>query len=372
MQTRTDTDHRKIFRFLARLLCISWIAGLAVAETGPDTLLEASPESQGMDGAILEQVVEEINDGRYGDMNALLVLRNNYLVLEHYSSPQYYGRDYRHPAKSITKSVTSALVGIVHGQGRLPALDSKLPDLLPAYADLIRQDDRKQQITLHHLLSMTAGFEWDELAAGDTDQFKMMRTRDWIAYALKRPMRDRPGDRLEYNGGLSMMLSPILQDAIDDDVIDYATRNLFDPIGLENWNWTVTNDLKPNTVSGLAMSRRDMARIGLLFLNRGRWGDRQVIPADWIDRSTRVQVLGKGPYYPFAYGYQWWRLQDAAPTVAMLEVNDVYFALGYGGQFVFVVPHLRLVVVSTAANFGTDVDLFLKLLRERVFAAIRL
>ena len=325
-----------------------------------------------MDAALLAQAASEIDTGRYGEMNALLVLRHGYLVLEHYRSPQYYGRDYRHSAKSITKSVTSAVAGIVDAQGKLPSLDSRLPDLLPDYADVIEQDERKQQITLHHLFSMTAGFEWDELATADTDQFKMMRTDDWVGYALQQPMRDPPGEKLEYNGGLTMMLSAILQDAIDGDLVEFAREHLFEPIGMENWNWTHTNGDLTNTLGGLAMSRRDMARIGVLYLNRGRWGDRQVIPADWVDHSTSTQVLGEGPYYPFAYAYQWWRFQAQEPTAATLRVNDAYFALGFGGQFVLVVPHLDLVVVSTASNFGSDIPLFLKLLRERVFPAIRL
>lgn len=96
----------------------------------------------------------------------------------------------------------------------------------------------------------------------------------------------------------------------------------------------------------------------------------QIVPEDWVARSTGVQVLGKGDYFPYAYGYQWWRLQDPEPTVAMLAVNDAYFALGYGGQFIFIVPHLNLVVVSTAANFGSDESLFFKLLRDQSFPAV--
>ena len=370
-------SHLRFLVLSRALVTIGWLFGgfyapVIAAESASPSLTVATPESQGMDGAALEQAVEDIGSGRYGDMNALLVVRNGYLVLEHYRSPEYYGRAYRHPAKSITKSVTSAVIGIVRGQGSLPPLDSRLADLLPAHADLIDRDPRKQKITLHHLLSMTAGFDWDELALGDNNEFKMMRTRDWIRYTLNQPMRDRPGERLEYNGGLSMMLSPILRDSIDGDVVEFAREHLFDPIGLENWNWNLVNDNLVNTVSGLAMSRRDMARIGVLYLNRGRWGDRQLIPADWVDLSTATQAVGEGAYYPFAYGYQWWRMQDEAPAVARLRVNDAYFALGYGGQFIFIVPHLRLVVVSTASNLGSDVEMFLKLMRERVFPATRL
>lgn len=166
------------------------------------------------------------------------------------------------------------------------------------------------------------------------------------------------------------MLSDILKNATGSDVVDYARKYLLDPIGIENWNWTLATENVTNTVNGLAMSRRDMARFGVLFLNDGRWQGKQIVPEEWVRKSTSVQVLGKGDYFPYAYGYQWWRLQDREPTVGMLAINDAYFALGFGGQFIFVVPHLDLVVVSTAANFGPDEALFLKLLRDHIFPAV--
>jgi CubicO group peptidase (beta-lactamase class C family) len=128
-------------------------------------------------------------------MNALLVLRNNYLVFEHYTSPQYHGRDYRHPAKSITKSVTSALVGIARGQGKMPRLDSNLLGLFSQYPDIANMDTRKQQITLDHVLSMTAGFEWDEFVVGDNGEFKMMRSEDWLKFTLDQLMSHTPGEK---------------------------------------------------------------------------------------------------------------------------------------------------------------------------------
>jgi len=352
------------------LILIGWQSGLIAAENAEVPLTEATPESQNLDSALLEQAVAEIAEGKYGDMDALLVLRNNYLVLEHYTSPLYHGRDYRRSAKSITKSVTSALVGIARGQGKMPPLDSNLLELFPQYTDIANMDMRKQKITLEQVLSMTAGFEWDEFTIGDTNEMKMMRSEDWIKYALDQPMSHTPGEKWTYNGGCSMMISGILKNAIGPDVVDYARKYLFDPIGIENWNWLNIRGGVTNTVSGLAMSRRDMARFGVLYLNGGRWQGKQIVPEDWVTRSTSVQVLGKGDYFPYAYGYQWWRLQDVEPTVAMLAINDAYFALGIGGQFIFVVPHLNMVVVSTASNFGPDEALFLKLLRDRIFPAV--
>ena len=352
------------------LILIGWQPGLIAAENAEIALTEATPESQNLDSKHLKQAVAEIADGKYGDMDALLVLRNNYLVLEHYTSPLYHGRDYRRSAKSITKSVTSALVGIARGQGKMPPLDSNLLELFPQYTDIANMDTRKQKITLEHVLSMTAGFEWDEFAVGDTSEFKMMRSEDWIKYTLDQPMSHSPGEKWVYNGGCTMMLSEILQNATGTEVTDYARKYLLDPIGIENWSWALNRQNLTNTKTGLAMSRRDMARFGVLFLNDGRWQGKQIVPEEWVRKSTSVQVLGKDDYFPYAYGYQWWRLQDQEPTVGMLAINDVYFALGFGGQFIFVVPHLNMVVVSTASNFGPDEALFLKLLRDRIFPAV--
>ena len=352
------------------LILISWQSGLIAAENAEVPLTEATPESQNLDSTHFKQAVAEIVEGKYGDMDALLVLRNNYLVLEHYTSPLYHGRDYRRSAKSITKSVTSALVGIARGQGKMPPLDTNLLELFPQYTDIANMDMRKQKITLEHVLSMTAGFEWDEFAVGDTSEFKMMRSTDWIKYTLDQPMSHSPGEKWVYNGGCTIMLSDILKNATGTVVVDYARKYLLDPIGIENWNWSITRKNVTNTVSGLAMSRRDMARFGVLYLNGGRWQGNQIVPEDWVTKSTSVQVLGKGDYFPYAYGYQWWRLQDQEPTVGMLALNDAYFALGVGGQFIFVVPHLNMVVVSTASNFGSDESLFFKLLRDHIFPAV--
>jgi CubicO group peptidase (beta-lactamase class C family) len=269
------------------LILIGWQSGLIAAENAEVPLTEATPESQNLDSNRFKQAVAEITDGKYGDMNALLVLRNNYLVLEHYTSPLYFGRDYRHSAKSITKSVTSALVGIARGQGKFPPLDSNLLELFPQYPEIANLDTRKQHINLEHVLSMTAGFEWDEFAVGDNSEFKMMRSKDWIKYTLDQPMSHEPGEKWVYNGGCTMMLSDILKNVTGTEVVDYARNYLLDPIGMENWNWSITNKNVADTKSGLGMSRRDMARFGVLYLNGGRWQGNQIIPEDWVTKSTQ-------------------------------------------------------------------------------------
>ncbi len=357
-------------KIILLLFSLGWSFPSIGAESAKIPLTPATPESQQLDSTQFAKAIARIADGQYGEIDSLLILRHGYLVLEHYFSPQYHGQGYRQPLKSVTKSVTSALVGIALEQGYLPALETRLTELFPQYPDIDNLDARKKAVTLEHILAMTAGFEWDEFSIGYNSDDKMLSSPDWIRFVLDLPMSHAPGETWVYNSGCSLLLSQILRDSTGQAVDAFARKHLFGPIGIEKWNWSITKNSVINTAWGLAMSRRDMARFGMLILNEGRWQDRQVVPAEWIRRSTGVKVLGTEDYFPYAYGYHWWRLQDPEPTVAMLEVNDAYFALGFGGQFIFIVPHLDLVVVSTASNFGPDEALFLKLLRDHIFTAV--
>jgi len=360
-----------MIKLLIAICLLYWHSGLLAADKADIPLTEATPESQGLDGLRLQQAIDGVEAGEYGDINALLVLRNDYLVLEHYFEPLYKGPDYRHPVRSVTKSFTSALIGIAREQGKLPDLQTGLLDLFPQYSNIENLDGRKREITFDHILSMTAGFEWDEFSPGAMSDPNMMRSPDWIKHVLDLPMRDAPGTRWVYNGGCSMLLSDILQRATGQAVDEFARRYLFEFIGIDNWRWSIGKNDVINTAHGLSMTRRDMARLGVLYLNDGRWQGEQIVPEDWVKLSTSLKTRDNADYFPYAYAYQWWRMQDAEPTAAMLATNDMYTAIGLHGQFVLVIPHLDMVVVSTAENFGwANEELFLKLLRDHILPAV--
>ena len=329
----------------------------------------ASPESQGVRPELLVHAAQALDDGHYGDINAMLVVRNNKLIFEHYTDTEYFGQDYRHPVKSITKSVTSALFGVLLQQGKMPDLNTPILDYYASYADIDHLDERKRGITVEQVLAMTTGFAWDEFSVGDNTGFKMERSKDWVKFTLDQPMSHDPGEKWVYNSGCSILLSQVIHRASGTDISNFASTYLFEPMGMDV-RWSILANDVTNTAFGLALTRRQMAQFGQLYLNKGRWGDQQLVSQQWIEESTRVQTLGVDEYFPYAYGYHWWRLQDAEPTIKALEVNDVYFALGYGGQFIFVIPHLDMVVVSTASNFAADEALFLKLLRDLIFPAV--
>lgn len=339
-------------------------------------LTKATPESQGLDSDQLNEAVSRITLGEYGDINSLLIIRNNHLVLEKYFSPEYHGRNYRYSIRSVTKSFASALIGIAIAQGKISDIQTNLLEFFPQYKDIQHLDSRKRKITLEHVLAMTTGFLWDELSLGygdpRNDLNNMARSQDWIKYVLDLPMSHSPGVTLEYNSGASVLLSGIIQKVTGQSAEEYAIENLFEPLGIEKWSWPIASGGVTNTGWGLSLTRLDMARFGVLFLNHGRWLDKQIIPKSWIETSTREHIKGRNDsiYSMYAYGYQWWRFQNHDPTVKNLDINDVYFAWGDGGQVILVVPHLNLVVVSTAELHGGDFRLFFDVLRDYIFPAV--
>jgi len=372
-------DHRFRLVLLSTLFLLAsgWHSSLAASELAKTPLAEATPESQNLDGRKLNAAISKIDNGDYGDIDALLVVRNNYLVLEKYFSPEYHGRDYMRPVLSTTKSFASALIGIAIGQGKIKDVQANLIDYYAEYSDIKNLDARKQKITLEDVLTMTAGFQWNELATSyadpKNDYNRMVHSKDWVKYVLDAPMRHAPGEYLNYNSGCTLLLSSILQKSTGQTAEEFAIEHLFKPLGIEKYTWSIARGGITNTYSGLAMRRRDLAKFGMLFLNNGRWLDRQLIPQDWVQLSTSKQVNADpdSADSTYGYGYQWWRFQDQDPTVANLAINDVYFTWGYGGQFAFVIPHLHMVVVSTADNYGADYRRFFDLLRDHIFPAVQ-
>jgi CubicO group peptidase (beta-lactamase class C family) len=225
----------------------------------------------------------------------------------------------------------------------------------------------KQAITLFHVLTMTSGFAWDEVSSDygsrDNDVTKLGNSLDWMGYMLDRPMGNEPGQQFNYNSGNSMLLSGILMNETEQTAEEFTAEHLFEPLGITDWSWQSGPKNMTNTGWGLHLTPTDMVKIGRLYLQEGEWDGVQVVPADWVKASTEAQVTGGEEY---EYGYQWWRFADGNPIVESLRKNDVFFAWGYGGQFIFVVPHQELVVVTTADNFD-DATVIFQGIREFIF-----
>ena len=292
-----------------------------------------TPEAQGMDGGLLEEAGDRVPT-ELPDVSALLVVRHGRLVFERYYGG--VGPDDPIDVRSVTKSVTGALVGIALAEGDLEDLDQTVGELIP---DRIPPgaDPRTPSITLEHLLTMTSGLAWD----ATSDYQRLIASHDWIGLTLGLPVAYEPGTVFAYNSGGSHLLSVILAEATGQETADYAQDRLFDPLGIEPGEWDRSPQGETIGGFGLKLTPRDMAKLGELYLNGGRWDGEQIIPADYVLASTTQQSDGDATGGT-PYGYQWW-VTDASGSPA-------FYALGYGGQYIYVLPDLDLVVVIGAAR----------------------
>jgi CubicO group peptidase (beta-lactamase class C family) len=311
----------------------------------------ASPESQGLSGSILQYYSSRSASGYYGQVHSLLVIRHGRLVHEAYFSG--YDRERLHQVYSVTKTVTCALIGIALSRGWLSALDEKVLAFFPQYPQPPPLDDRKSAMNLRHLLTMQAGLRWDEQSASvDSPQnslFGLYDAPDWYRYMLDQPMARPPGEAFCYNSGASILLGGVLQRAAGRSAAAIAAAELFAPLAIGRHQWDEGSPGVCNTGWGLWLRPRDMAKFGELLLRSGSWNGTEVVPPAWVREMfmNRVELE-----YDYGYGYQIWMLPlETNPAVNRYEIK---IAWGYGGQFIFIVPALDMVVVSTAANFDGD------------------
>jgi CubicO group peptidase (beta-lactamase class C family) len=308
-------------------------AGAVAAAYWPTSgWLSTTPEEQGMDSATLAQMVEHIQQRKL-DLHSLLIVRNGYLVAEGYGYP--YSAKQVHFVASVTKSVMAALIGIAVQQGSIKDVQQPLFSLLPEQG-VANLDAQKQAITLKDLLTMTSGLDCHENPA--PGEAVMQASPNWVQFMLDLPMAAQPGSTFNYCTGAVELISAILQQATGMSAREFANQNLFAPLGMgpiSEAQWP--SDPQGVTIGGygLALTPREMAKLGYLFLNQGQWEGQTVVPADWVAASTASHAnLGSDK----EYGYLWWTDSQ----------GKWYAALGRGGQHIFVYPAENLVVVFTS------------------------
>ncbi len=315
---------------------------------------EATPESQGMEAQILAAMFEEIAARDYA-IDSVSVVRNGYLVADAYKHP--FQPDERHAIHSCTKSIVSALIGIAIADGYIDGIDTPILEIFSDRA-VEHRDSNKEAMTLEHLLTMSTGLECrDSYLYRWTGLQEMRQSKDWVQHFLDLPMAEPPGERFEYCNGASFTLSAIIQHTSGISTLDYARDKLFGPLGIEDLEWPANPQGIYIGWGELKMRPLDMAKIGYLYLNEGRWESTQVVPADWVSVSTRKHIEGT---LQDGYGYQWW-----------IARPDLYMALGYAGQYIIVAPGQELVVVFTSHLEERDFYLPQQLLETYILPAIK-
>ena len=304
----------------------------------------STPEEQGLDSLLVAEMY--LNAAELETIYSLLVIKNGYLVAEDYFNEGSVEQKDR--LQSVTKSFTSALVGIAVEQGCLSSVDQKMLDFFPEVADEIT-DPRKEQITVRNLLEMRGGYPNEEDAQ---DLWDGLLSGHYPPLIEDFPLVSDPGTRFHYSNLSSNWLGIIVDRSCGMNLKAYAEENLFSHLGVEPGEWGQDAEGHNNGCGDLHLAARDAAKFGLLYLNDGVFDENQIIPSDWVHDSLQTYSVNEafvkriGDFRDIGYGYQWW-----SANAGNYHVN---FAWGHGGQLIVLVEDLDMVVVTTSYPFWLE------------------
>ncbi len=267
----------------------------------------AAPEQEPLDPALICGIGPRLEALKEAKPHGVVIVRHGTLVYEHY----FRGKDWRlsmslgdvsfdaetkHDIRSISKSVTSLLVGIALDRGILTDLDAPVFSFFPEYDDLRTLE--KDRMTLRHLLTMSSGLAWNETSVEYTNPsntyWQMGVAPRADHFVLAQPLAARPGTVFNYNTGGVDLLGVILRKACGKRLDEFAKETLFDPLGIEDWEWDGSSGFNPSAASGLRLRPRDLAKIGQLVLERGKWHGHQIVSSSWIEDSSTPRLSGRG------------------------------------------------------------------------------
>ncbi len=335
-----------------------------------------SPARVGMDPRALRAMVEKIESGEYPNIHSVVIARHGRLVFEAYFS----GIDERldgqttavdfdpttpHDVRSISKSITALLIGIAMDRRLIRDVSEPVDRFFPDHVD--QADDWKKRITLEHLLTMRSGLDGDEVELDlSALEGPGRQTPNPFAEVLSRDMIAAPGSEFQYMGGNTTVLGGVLQQVSGKPVDIFAEEVLFRPLGITDYEWMKWQDGTPRVAGGLRLTPRDLARIGQVVVDEGVWRGRRIVSAGWVRSMRRSHVVAPPG---IEYGYQWWvrRFQTGGRTV------EAATAIGNGGQRLYAIDSLGLVVVITAGNFDDPIAAAAlpgRLMREHILPSI--
>lgn len=315
-------------------------------------LLSITCHSQKVDQSLFQKLIEKIIDNTYPKIDAVIVEHNNSILLEEYFNG--FNKSSRHDIRSSFKSVTSLLAGIAIDK-KLIALDDRLERFFPEL-----QDENKGNISVQNLLEMRSGLNCEEFyGLGPYCEDEMTETEDWVAFCLGVDLIQSPGVNWSYNSIVPMLIGEIITRASGMTVMEFAERNLFQPLGIEDYKWTTSPKDQGMTAGSFFMKPMDMLKIIDLVRNNGEWKGKQIVSSEWIETSTdcdividysftRYSRIPNAKYESARYGFFWYREKLKHKDID----TEVMFASGNGGQYMMSVPEYNLTAVFTGSNYG--------------------
>ena len=344
--------------FITSILFLSLIAVSCVNKTqnvqnsGEISLPRSTPEAEGLSSEAIIKFIDAVESARDSsiELHSFMIVRHGKVLAEGWWSP--YRHDLKHTMYSASKSFTSTAIGLAEAGGKLKLTDKvisffpeSLPDTISPYLAQMDIDD---------LLKMSAGHETEP---------QVTITDNWIKTFLAAPIVNEPGTVFLYNSAATFMLSAILQKVTGEKLIDFLTPRLFEPLGIKDADWEVN----PQGINvggwGLRIKTEDMAKLGLLYLQKGKWGDQQILTEEWVNAATSEQIKtvagDEDPSNDWSqgYGYQFWQ-----------TTHNAFRGDGAFGQYILVLPEKDAVIIMTANSI--DMQKQLNLVWEYLYPAL--
>ena len=366
------------------LSAIAFLPALALAAAAQEapvfpgaTWPTTTPAAAGINAAVLDSLDREIAAGRYGFVDRMLVIRGGRVAFDrrythdydraygdsarsrnaltphdltgaynYFSSwwHPYYRRGDLHSLQSVTKTITSVVIGAAVQRGEFPSLDTPVLSFFDT-TQVANVDARKRRVTIRHLMNMAGGFDWNEnLPYMDPRNtgIAMEASYDWVKYTIDRPMMREPGTAFNYNSGESELLAHVFRQATGTDIEEYAARHLFAPLGITRWFWKRSPTGLIDTEGGLYLEAGDLARIWYLFLRGGAWNGVPVVSPEWVRASTTPAMRVAATV---GYSLKWWLFADPTDST-----RAIWAGSGFGGQLPYAFPAQDVVVVFYGWN----------------------
>ena len=304
-------------------------------------------DSVGIEQTRFHQLFNQLMTGDH-QLHSMLIIKNNALVLEEYFNE--YDATKPHDLRSVTKSIRSLLLGIAIDKGYIDSIDDPISKYLKSPIPRKNLDQRKDDITIKHLITMSTGLDcndWDKRSKGQEDA--VYRKKDWLQFTLDLPMINDPGTVSTYCSMGVVIMAEIVSRASGMTISEFAKKFLFDPLDINNIEWNHTSNKQViSSAKRLYMTSRDLAKIGQLILNQGQWNGHQIVSSQWIQESTSPKTKITG----MDYGYLWWNIPFPAQNKTIVSKT----ATGNGGQYIMVFPELDLVAIFTGGAYNSQED----------------
>ena len=343
----------------------------------------------GIDSTRIFKALRKIQKGNFNEIHSVLIHKNGRLILEeyfpghryqwdapsHHDTVVHWNRNELHSVMSVTKSVTSALVGLAVEKGFIKSVDQSIFDFLPEHQHLRTMG--KEGITIEHLLTMTSGLDWAEWNAPYSSRNNPMiaiwyAKKDPVSYILEGELVHEPGSSFSYYGGSQILLGEIIRNASQMTIAEFSQKYLFGPLGIADFDWSLQfGNGVYESAGALRLKPRDMLKIGIVYLNGGKWKDNRILSKEWVGKSKipfghnmSIQVPGED-MDETGYSYSWWLDEFQVSGIPIAT----FHASGWGGQKIIVIPKLETVVVFTGGNYTSKPKPF-KILERYILPAM--